>query len=321
MYVETRQFSVLEVCAGERLDRVLAELLPEYSRSRLQTWVRDGQVRVNEETRRPRDALSARDSVQIEIHAAPVIHVTAEPLPLDIVYEDEHLLVIYKPAGLVVHPGAGNAGGTLQNALLHYSPTLDQVPRAGLVHRLDKDTTGLMVVARNLIAHTALAEAMQKREIQREYEAIVCGLMTAGGHVDAPLGRHPRDRKRMTVVQMGGRPSVSHYRLLAKFRAHCHLRLKLETGRTHQIRVHMQHIRHSIVGDPAYGRRPLLPPDPAPELLDCLQGFNRQALHARRLALVHPITGEELAWEAPLPEDMQTLLRLLREDQQAHAAQ
>ncbi len=320
MHVETRQFSVLEVCAGQRLDRVLAELMPEYSRSRLQTWVRDGQVLVNGRACRPRDALSGRAAVSVEIQAEAVVHVTAEPMSLTVVYEDADLIVIDKPAGLVVHPGAGNAGGTLQNALLHHAPELEQVPRAGLVHRLDKDTTGLMVVARNLIAHTALTLAMQRREIQREYEAVVCGLMTAGGHVDAPLGRHPRDRKRMAVLQSGGRASVTHYRLLAKFRAHCHLRLKLETGRTHQIRVHMQHIRHPIVGDPVYGRRPLLPPEPSMALRDCLQGFNRQALHARRLALVHPTSGEAMEWNASLPADMQCLIAALREDLELHSS-
>ena len=314
MHSQTRQFSVLEACAGERLDRVLAEALPEYSRSRLQSWIRDGQVTVGGQTKRPRDPLASRDCVVVTIQEEIVVHITAEPITLDVVYQDDDIIVINKPAGLVVHPGAGNAGGTLQNALLHLAPELAQVPRAGLVHRLDKDTTGLLIVARNLIAHTALVAAMQRREIHREYEAVVCGLMTAGGHVEALIGRHPRDRKRMAVLQSGGRESVTHYRLISRFRAHCHLRLKLETGRTHQIRVHMQHIRHPIVGDPVYGRRPLLPPEPTEALQACLQGFHRQALHARRLALKHPLSGEKMDWELPLPEDMQQLLAALRED-------
>lgn len=314
MRTDIRQCSVLAGCAGERLDRVLADMFPEYSRSRLQGWVRDGQLTVNGQQCKPRHALVGGEQIELRVELKSAPTVEAEPLPLDIVYADEALIVLNKPAGLVVHPGAGNRDGTLQNALLHYAPELVDLPRAGLIHRLDKDTTGLLVVARSLPAHTRLVAAMQAREIRREYEAVVCGVMTAGGQVDAALGRHPRDRKRMAVLARGGRTAVTHYRVIRRYRTHTHLRLKLETGRTHQIRVHLQHIRHPIVGDPVYGRRPLLPPQPHADLQTALQGFQRQALHACRLGLAHPLTGKNLQWEAPLPEDMQALLQALQHD-------
>lgn len=317
MESEIRELLIPDDYAGQRLDRVVAELWPEYSRSRLQSWLKDGHLLVDGQSRRPRDVVTGGEQLSLQVPATPVLDVQPEALPLDIVHEDADLLVINKPAGLVVHPGAGNAGGTLQNALLHHAPTLAQVPRAGLVHRLDKDTTGLLVVAKTLVAHTALVEAMQSRQIHREYESIVCGVLTAGGHVQAALGRHPRDRKRMAVLQNGGRAALTHYRVLARFRAHSHLRLKLETGRTHQIRVHMQHIRHPIVGDPVYGRRLLLPPDPLPALKTALSDFQRQALHAAQLGLKHPTTGEELSWQVPVPADMQTVLEALRADAQS----
>ncbi|MGB1580327.1 MAG: 23S rRNA pseudouridine(1911/1915/1917) synthase RluD [Nevskiales bacterium] len=314
MQSEIIEFTVTEAQAGQRLDKLLAELLPEYSRSRLQAWLRQGYVRVDGEQRRPRDATSEGEHVTIQPQAEVVVDVEAQAMPLNIVYEDDALIVINKPMGLVVHPGAGNRNGTLQNALLHHAPELEQVPRAGIVHRLDKDTTGLMVVARTLKAHTALVAAMQAREIRREYEATVYGVLTAGGHVQTLMGRHPRDRKRMAVVQGGGREAITHYRVLKRFRAHSHLRLKLETGRTHQIRVHMQHIRHPLVGDSTYGGRLRLPAGASPALRESLQGFRRQALHACRLALQHPVHAELMQWDAPLPEDMQALLGVLQAD-------
>jgi 23S rRNA pseudouridine1911/1915/1917 synthase len=236
-----------------------------------------------------------------------------EALPLAIVYEDAAILVVNKPAGLVVHPGAGNRAGTLQNALLHHAPELVQLPRAGLVHRLDKQTSGLLVVARTLEAHTRLVAALQAREFAREYAAVVSGVMTGGGTVDAPLGRHATDRLRMSVRE-GGREAVTHYRVLKRFRAHTHISVQLETGRTHQIRVHMAHIRYPLVGDPVYGRRVALPPAASPLLKQTLQDFHRQALHARRLGLKHPLSGESMHWEAPLPQDMQDLLAALADD-------
>jgi 23S rRNA pseudouridine1911/1915/1917 synthase len=241
----------------------------------------------------------------------------AEPIDLNIVYEDEHIMVINKPAGLVVHPGAGNADGTLLNALLHHCPSIAEVPRAGIVHRLDKDTTGLMVIAKTIPAQTHLVEAMQEREITREYEAICHGTMTAGGTVDEPIGRHPTKRTHMAVTS-SGRPAVTHYRVMEKFRAHTRLRLRLETGRTHQIRVHMTYINYPLVGDPVYAGRPRPPRKADEALLTVLRGFKRQALHAAMLRLAHPITSEIMEWHAPIPDDMVELTLALREDTEIH---
>ena len=239
--------------------------------------------------------------------------IAPEAIALTIVHEDEDLLVIDKPAGLVVHPGAGNPAGTLQNGLLAHDPNLAAVPRAGIVHRLDKDTTGLLVVAKTLTAHQALVAALERREISRTYEAICHGVMTGGGEVEAPIGRHPRDRLRMTVRD-NGRPALTRYRIIERFRAHTHARVELETGRTHQIRVHMAHIRHPIVGDPLYGGRPRLPKSPSVALVAALRDFKRQALHARRLELSHPVSGAQLTFESPLPSDMRALVEILRAD-------
>ncbi|MGH8529302.1 MAG: 23S rRNA pseudouridine(1911/1915/1917) synthase RluD, partial [Nevskiales bacterium] len=278
--------------AGQRLDKALAGLLPQYSRARLQTWIAAGAVTVNGVLPRPRDKLAGGETITVAVAEETVVSAAAQAIPLEIVYEDSAILVINKPAGLVVHPGAGNPAGTLLNALLHHAPELAKLPRAGIVHRLDKDTSGLLVVARKLEVHAALVGAMQARLVEREYEAVVCGVMTAGGTVDAAIGRHPQDRKRMTVRANSGRgerAAVTHYRVLERFRAHTYVRVKLETGRTHQIRVHFQHIRFPIVGDPVYGRRLALPPRARPELEAVLRAFRRQALHARRLALSHPL--------------------------------
>ena len=298
---------------GQRLDQALAELLPEYSRSRLQQWIDGGRVRLDGRPCRRRDRVWGGEEVWLE----PLVEADAsclpQDIPLDLVYEDADLLVINKPAGLVVHPAAGNPDGTLQNALLHYAPELAQVPRAGLVHRLDKDTSGLLVVARNLRAHKALVEQLQRREVHREYRALVSGIPTGGGRVEVPVGRHPRQRTQMAVVA-GGRPALTHYRLLEVFRAHAFLGLRLETGRTHQIRVHLAHIHHPIVGDPVYGGRPRPPKGATPALLTALRAFPRQALHAIRLGLRHPASGKDLVWEVPLAADMAELLAILRED-------
>lgn len=309
--------TIPEEYAGQRLDKALASLWPGFSRSRLQGWIKGGQLTVDGEM--PSQRMSVSGGERVSLVFMPEAEVSAQPeaIPLDVVYEDEHLLVINKPVGLVVHPGAGNPAGTLQNALLHYAPDVAGVPRAGLVHRLDKDTTGLMVVARTEQAHTVLTAAMQSREIEREYCAVVYGVLTAGGHVDAPIGRHAQDRKRMTV-RSGARDAVTHFRVLERFRMHSYLRLKLETGRTHQIRVHMQHLRHPIVGDPVYGGRLRMPNEASKELLECLRLFRRQALHARKLTLEHPVSGKPLSWQASVPDDMQALLQVLREDADAH---
>lgn len=310
---------VPESCLGKRFDQTLAIMFPDYSRSRIKEWILAGQVQVNSEVlTRPREKMYGGEVVEINAEVEAELRFEAQNIPLDIVYEDEYILVINKPVGLVVHPGAGNPDGTLLNALLHHYPQIGVVPRAGIVHRLDKDTTGLMVIAKTIAAQTNLVEAMQLREITREYEAIACGVMTAGGLVDQPIGRHSTKRTQM-AVSFVGRPSVTHYRVMEKYRLHTRLRLRLETGRTHQIRVHMSHITHPLVGDPVYGGRPRPPKNATPELLMKLRGFKRQALHAAMLSLFHPITGEEMTWHAELPEDFVELVKLLQDDNKLNA--
>ncbi|QSX39950.1 23S rRNA pseudouridine(1911/1915/1917) synthase RluD [Shewanella cyperi] len=303
---------------GLRLDQAVAELFPDYSRTRIKEWILSGAVYVDGvAVTKPREKVLESQIIEIEATLEEEVSAQAEAIDLDIVYEDDHILVINKPAGLVVHPGAGNADGTLMNALLHHCPDIEHVPRAGIVHRLDKDTTGLMVVAKTVEAQTHLVAALQAREITREYEAIVLGTMTAGGTVDEPIGRHPTKRTHM-AVHHSGRPSVTHYRVAEKFRAHTRVRLRLETGRTHQIRVHMAHIGHVLVGDPVYGGRPKPPKGASPEFFEILKGFNRQALHAVKLELVHPVTLEVMSWQAPIPEDMVLLTKALRKDTEEH---
>jgi len=299
--------------AGQRLDQALAALLPDYSRSRLKAWIESGEIRVDGALRRPKDKILGGEAV--EVHATLPVEVEAEPqeMALDIVHQDRHVLVVNKPAGLVVHPGAGNRDRTLQNALLALDPKLAELPRAGIVHRLDKDTSGLLIVARTLPAHTALVRMLEERSIHREYEAICRGVMTAGGTVDAPIDRHPVDRVKMAVRQ-GGREAVTHYRVIHRFRAHTHVRVHLETGRTHQIRVHLAHAGYPIVGDRVYGGRLTLPKGATDELRAALHGFPRQALHAARLELAHPVTGRNLECRAPLPDDMVGLLEVLARD-------
>lgn len=303
--------------AGSRLDQVLAQLFPEFSRSRMQQWVRDGAVLVDGNARRPRDKVFGGEQIEVNAVLEDVISVRPQAIELDIVYEDAHLLVVNKPAGLVVHPGAGNLEGTVQNALLYHQPALAGVPRSGIVHRLDKDTSGLMVVAKTLQAHNSLVMQLQERSVRREYLALVAGTFTAGGTVEAPIGRHPRDRLRMAVVA-SGREAVSHYRIAQRFQAHSLLLVTLETGRTHQIRVHMAHIGHSLVGDPLYGGRMMLPKGASDAVREGLSAFRRQALHATRLGLVHPESGEEMLWETPPPADMQDLLELLERESPEH---
>jgi 23S rRNA pseudouridine1911/1915/1917 synthase len=299
--------------AGQRLDQVLTEMLGEYSRTRVKEWIDSGQVLVNGLRLRPKDKVVGGETVEVRASLPDAVEIEPEEIELDLVHQDDDVLVVNKPVGLVVHPGAGNAAGTLQNALLHFDPRLAQVPRAGIVHRLDKDTTGLMVVARTVAAHVALVRAIEAREVEREYEAVCLGVMTAGGTVDAPIGRHPIDRVRMAIRE-DGREAVTHYRVIQRFRGHTHVRLKLETGRTHQIRVHMAHIKYPIVGDRVYGGRLLLPKGASAELIDSLRGFRRQALHAARLVFEHPITGEQIETQAPLPADMRALLDTLARD-------
>jgi 23S rRNA pseudouridine1911/1915/1917 synthase len=304
--------------SGQRLDAALAEMFPQYSRNRLKQWVQEGQILLDGEVVKPKARVLASQWLSLNVEPGDENQsCEAENIALDIVHQDAALIVINKPAGLVVHPAAGHRTGTLQNALLFHDAGLSQVPRAGIVHRLDKDTTGLMVVARSLQAHTYLVDQLQQRLITREYQALVHGVMTGGGEVDQPIGRHPRDRLRMAVREEG-RESLTHYRLLQRFRCHSHLQLKLDTGRTHQIRVHMQHLHHSIVGDPVYAGRMRLPPNASPEFIAALRDFKRQALHAWRLSLQHPDSGEALSWEAPLPADMAALRQQMLEDLRVH---
>ncbi len=298
---------------GSRFDQIAAELFPDYSRSRLQSWIKEGVLTVNGQVRKPKEKLNGGETLTVEATVEDNEEWQAQDIALDIIYEDDDILVINKPAGLVVHPAAGHQNGTLLNALLHHCPEMAHLPRAGIVHRLDKDTTGLMVVAKNLMAQNALVEQLQDRSMGREYEAVAIGVMTGGGQVDAPIGRHHKDRKRMAVTD-SGKPAVTHYRVLNRFRGHTHIRCKLETGRTHQIRVHMSHISYPLVGDPVYSGRMKLPAGCSPELKEALRGFGRQALHAKRLELWHPATGDMMEWEVDLPEDMQQLLEELAQD-------
>ena len=307
--------SVPRDLAGRRLDQVLGQLFSDYSRSRLQEWVRLGRVWVNGEPCTVRQRLNGGEQLTVE----PLLELDTQWLPqaleLDVVHADEHLLIINKPSGLVVHPGAGNPQGTLLNALLHYDPELAALPRAGIVHRLDKNTSGLLVIARSLQSHTHLTRMIAAREVTREYQALIHGHPAKQGDIDQPIGRHPRHRTRMAVcAEDRGKPARTHYQCLTYFRAHSHLMLRLETGRTHQIRVHMSHIGHPIVGDPDYnGRRPAQKnvSQPCREVLDT---FPRQALHAKRLAFLHPIREQPMEFDQPLPTDMQVLLQALADD-------
>ena len=294
-----------------RFDQAASALFPEYSRSRLQSWIKGGQLTANHSSCRPRDKVHEGDVLTLQAELQPEGRFEAEAIALDIVYEDDDIIVINKPAGLVVHPGAGNPSGTLLNALLSHCPSIDSVPRAGIVHRLDRDTTGLMVVAKTLQAHADLVAQLQARDVHREYDAVVMGSMTGGGKVEEPMGRHPQQRTKMAVVQFGGKEAITHYRLQKRYRDHCHVRCFLETGRTHQIRVHMAHIRHPLVGDATYAGRPRLPKGASDALVNMLRSFPRQALHARKLELEHPKSGDTMSWEVPLPDDMQALLAVL----------
>ena len=324
----TPEFHVIDLTippemAGQRLDTALARLLPEHSRTRIKGWIEAGAVQVGRQACKPRDLVEAGSRVRVQMMPEEAAQPQVEPeaIALKVVHEDRDVLVIDKPAGLVVHPGAGNPAGTLLNALLHHDPKLAELPRAGIVHRLDKETSGLMVVARTLPAYTALVDLLSRHEVERQYEAVVLGTMVAGGTVDAPIGRSMGDRLRQSVRdEEDGKRAVTHYRLRERFRAHSLLQCQLETGRTHQIRVHMAHINHPLLGDPMYGGGLKLPKGASPELIAELRGFRRQALHAERLSFVHPISGETLSFSAERPVDQEQLIVALRADLAAHGA-
>ncbi len=299
--------------AGQRFDQILPQLFLGHSRARLAAAVKDGRILLDGAKVQPKTRVAGGEQVDWTADDAPVLGDRPEAITLEVVFEDADLLVLNKPAGLVVHPGAGNRDGTLLNALLHHDPGLARIPRGGIVHRLDKDTSGLLVVARSLPAHTALVAMLAVRDVHRRCAAIVNGVPVAGGKVDAPLDRHPADRLRRAVRE-GGRPAVTHYRVREKFRAQALLQCELESGRTHQIRVHMAHAGYPLVGDPLYGKGLRLPRGATSELADALRGFRRQALHAERLAFTHPVTGEVLAFEAAPPRDFLDLLVALRAD-------
>ncbi|HHF6569363.1 TPA: 23S rRNA pseudouridine(1911/1915/1917) synthase RluD [Haemophilus influenzae] len=303
---------------GQRLDQTLAELFPEYSRSRLKTWIEADLVKLNDRiTNIPREKVLGGERIEIIVEVEDETRFEAENIPLNIVYEDDDIIVINKPKDLVVHPGAGNPNGTVLNALLYHYPPIVEVPRAGIVHRLDKDTTGLMVVAKTIPAQTKLVRDLQKRKITREYEAVASGIMTKGGTVDQPMARHATKRTLMAVHPMG-KPAVTHYRIMENYRNYTRLRLRLETGRTHQIRVHMAHIAHPLLGDQTYGGRPRPPKNANEDFMEVLRNFKRQALHAVMLRLAHPITGEMMEWYAPLPDDFIELLNALKADYLEH---
>ncbi|ARU95008.1 23S rRNA pseudouridine(1911/1915/1917) synthase RluD [Tatumella citrea] len=310
--------TVSEAQLGQRLDQSLAELFPDYSRSRIKDWILQGRVTLNGVTATiPKEKVFGGERISIDAEIEEELRWEPQDIALDIVYEDDDILVINKPRGLVVHPGAGNPDGTVLNALLHHYPAIADVPRAGIVHRLDKDTTGLMVVAKTVPAQTHLVDCLQRREITREYEAVALGTMTAGGSVDEPISRHPTKRTHMSVHPMG-KPAVTHYRIMEHFRASTRLRLRLETGRTHQIRVHMAHLSHPLIGDQLYGGRPRPPKGASEEFITVLRNFDRQALHATMLRLYHPITGIQMEWHAELPQDMVELIEALKADTALH---
>ncbi|MFO7551791.1 MAG: 23S rRNA pseudouridine(1911/1915/1917) synthase RluD [Haliea sp.] len=304
---------------GERLDQAAARLFPDYSRSRLQTWIKRGELLADGEQCRPRDKVRSGAELTVDALLEDEVSWQAETVELDILYEDEAILVLNKPAGLVVHPAAGHADGTLVNALIGHAASMAQLPRGGIVHRLDMETSGVMVAAKTLSAHHHLVAQLQARTVKRQYCAVCIGAMTGGGTIDEPIGRHPRQRKKMAVVAAGGKPAITHYKVTRRFAHHTRIAVNLETGRTHQIRVHMAHRHYPLIGDPLYGGRPRIPKGASERLIEALRGFPRQALHAESLGLIHPVTGEAMQFDCPLPPDMVELLQVLTEEDNVNA--
>lgn len=298
---------------GMRIDQALAKLLPEYSRTQIQEWIKNGTLQVNNAPTKARTTIMGGEIITLDAVLKTQPAYEAQAIELQIVFEDDALLVINKPAGMVVHPGTGNPDNTLLNALLHHCPELKILPRAGIIHRIDKDTSGLLVIGKTPSAVNSLTKQLKERSISRIYQTIVLGKIISGGTIDAPIARHPIQRKRMAVIDTG-KDAITHYRVVEHYRAHTRLKVQLETGRTHQIRVHMAYIHHAILGDPVYGGRLQLPKGATPELVEALRKFKRQALHAAELSLIHPDTNKPMTWQAPLPEDMKKLIEILKND-------
>jgi 23S rRNA pseudouridine1911/1915/1917 synthase len=306
--------------SGMRLDQALTKLWPDFSRTQLQEWIKNANILIDGKHLKAKEMVIGGEEVNLIASRKAQPAWEAQPIQLDIIYEDEALLIINKPVGMVVHPAAGNVNNTLLNALLHHAPELAQLPRAGIIHRLDKDTSGLLVIAKTHAALMNLTLQMKTRSITRIYQTVVSGILLSGGTINEPIGRHHIQRKRMAVTETG-KPAVTHFRLVEKYRGHTRLKVQLETGRTHQIRVHMAHIRHPILGDQTYGGRLQLPRGASVELIDMLRKFKRQALHASELALTHPVTQKSMRWQAPLPQDMRELISVLRNDNPVFSAE
>tara|TARA_B110000091_G_scaffold49541_1_gene54491 strand:- start:486 stop:1427 length:942 start_codon:yes stop_codon:yes gene_type:complete len=309
--MKTLTIIIPERMSGNRLDASLSEMLPDHSRSKISAWIKSGDALINQKFFKPKDKSCGNEIVYLTFNQKQTNDWIAEKIPLNVVYEDEDIIVINKQSGLVTHPGAGNWTGTLANALLYYDSDLSKLDRAGIVHRLDKNTSGLMVIARNEKSQKYLVEQLQSHLVEREYSAIVYGHMIAGGTVDEPIGRDPRDRVKQAVLT-SGKEARTHYRAIDRFKSHTHVKAILETGRTHQIRVHLSYVGHSLIGDPMYGGRVRFPKKASEELKDALLNFKRQALHSKKLTLIHPISGESMSWKIPLPDDMAGLLEVLK---------
>ena len=310
--METLTIIIPERMTGDRLDAALSEMLPDYSRSKITAWIKSGDALINNKAFKPKDKVNGSQVVMLSLNKKQNNDWSAENIALNIVFEDEDIIIINKPFGLVTHPGAGNWNGTLANALLYYDPKLSKLDRAGIVHRLDKNTSGLMVIARNEKSQKYLVEQLQSHSVVREYSAIVYGHMISGGSVNDPIGRDPKDRIKQ-AVSSNGKDATTHYRVIDRFKSHTHVKAILETGRTHQIRVHLSHIGYPLLGDPMYGGRVRFPKKASEILKESLLGFKRQALHSKKLTLNHPSTGELMSWKAPLPDDMLELLDILNE--------